>query len=60
MLVTNRHISAFSQAGGARKDGRSSRLSAGEVPKREIWSTLLDGVASSKKLPEKDLIVLGS
>ena len=60
MLATDRRTSAFRQAGGARKDGRSSRPSAGEVPKREIWSTLLDSVASSKKLPEKDLIVLGS
>lgn len=27
--------------------------------KKEIWSTLLDDVASGKKLPEKTLLVLG-
>ena len=28
-------------------------------PEKGLWSSMLDSVASGKKLPEKDLIVLG-
>lgn len=28
--------------------------------KTNLWSSLLDGVASAKQLPEKNLLVLGS
>jgi dynein light intermediate chain 1, cytosolic len=27
--------------------------------KKEIWSSMLDGVSSGKRLPEKSLLVLG-
>ena len=29
-------------------------------PKENIWSSLLDSVASGKRLPEKNLLVLGN
>ncbi|KAG5291882.1 dynein light intermediate chain [Histoplasma ohiense] len=44
---------------------RSSILSQGSRPsskdgaKNNIWSSMLDGVASGKRLPEKNLLVLG-
>jgi len=33
--------------------------SSNSAEKKDIWSTLLQNVASGKKLPEKNLIVLG-
>jgi len=33
--------------------------SGGDKDRKEIWSTLLDNVASTKKVPQKNLIVLG-
>ncbi|PGH12307.1 hypothetical protein AJ79_04373 [Helicocarpus griseus UAMH5409] len=44
---------------------RASSLSQGSRPsskdgaKKNIWSSMLDGVASGKRLPEKNLLVLG-
>ena len=32
---------------------------SGSSDKKELWSNLLDNVASGKKLPEKNLLVLG-
>jgi hypothetical protein len=45
--------------GGGSRANRLSGDSSGGA-KQEIWSTLLDSVASSKVLPEKHLVVLGS
>ena len=28
-------------------------------PKKDLWSSLLDSVASGKRLPEKNILVLG-
>ncbi|KAI9683273.1 MAG: hypothetical protein M1822_006138 [Bathelium mastoideum] len=33
--------------------------SGGEDQKKELWSSMLDGVSSGKRLPEKTLLVLG-
>ena len=37
-------------------DGRSQSNGGSE---KNIWSSLLDSVATSKKLPEKNVVVLG-
>lgn len=34
-------------------------LRSNEEGEKDMWSTLLDNVASGKKLPEKNIIVLG-
>ena len=38
--------------------GSEKRQSNGE-PAKNMWSSMLDSVASGKKLPEKNMIVLG-
>ena len=30
-----------------------------DVVKKEMWSSMLDGVASGKRLPERNIIILG-
>jgi dynein light intermediate chain 1 len=49
MTVSNR----FSAASGG------SETKNGEKKKEGLWSALLDSVASGKRLPEKNLLVLG-
>ncbi|KAI4197595.1 MAG: hypothetical protein LQ350_005829 [Teloschistes chrysophthalmus] len=39
--------------------GPASRQQSKEEPEKNLWSSLLDSVASGKKLPEKNLLVLG-
>lgn len=36
-----------------------SRPTSKDGAKRNLWSSMLDGVASAKRLPEKNLLVLG-
>ena len=36
-----------------------SESKGGEEKKKEVWSTLLDSVASGRKVPERNLVVLG-
>ncbi|KAI9729839.1 MAG: hypothetical protein M1834_006588 [Cirrosporium novae-zelandiae] len=36
-----------------------SRSKAKDAPKKDMWSTMLDNVASGKRLPEKNVLVLG-
>lgn len=50
-------IAQFGTSGGARSNHH--RAGSTETEKKEIWSTLLDNVASEKGLPKKHLIVLG-
>lgn len=45
--------------GFGRADRDYDRPSTSGSDKKELWSTLLDNVASGKKIPEKNLIVLG-
>lgn len=40
--------------------GNNSRPSSKDGPKKNIWSSMLDSVANGKRLPEKNLLVLGS
>ena len=39
--------------------GKARRLQNADVEKKDIWSSLLDTVASGKRLPEKHLVILG-
>lgn len=39
--------------------GPTSRPQSKGEPEKNLWSSLLDSVARGKKLPEKNLLVLG-
>lgn len=39
--------------------GPGSRPSSKDGNKKNIWSSMLDNVASGKRLPEKNIVVLG-
>lgn len=39
--------------------GNNSRPSSKDGPKKNIWSSMLDSVANGKRLPEKNLLILG-
>lgn len=39
--------------------GRQDRPQSDGTAKKDMWSTMLDGVANGKRLPEKNIIVLG-
>lgn len=41
------------------KNGNGSRPSSKDGAKKNLWSSMLDGVASGKRLPAKNLLVLG-
>ena len=40
--------------------GNNSRPSSKDGPEKNIWSSMLDSVANGKRLPEKNLLILGS
>lgn len=44
---------------GSKAAGTSSRPTSKDGSKKNIWSSLLDTVANGKRLPEKNLLVLG-
>ncbi|KGO68878.1 hypothetical protein PITC_078190 [Penicillium italicum] len=44
---------------GLKVAGTSSRPTSKDGSKKNIWSSLLDTVANGKRLPEKNLLVLG-
>lgn len=39
--------------------GNNSRPSSKDGPKKNLWSSMLDNVANGKRLPEKNLLILG-
>ena len=45
---------------GSKAAGTNSRPSSKDGSKKNIWSSLLDGVANGKRLPEKNLLILGT
>lgn len=45
---------------GSRVLGANSRPTSKDGAKKNIWSSLLDSVANGKRLPEKNLLVLGT
>lgn len=54
-------MSASSQIPGSRfGTGNNSRPSSKDGPKKNIWSSMLDSVANGKRLPEKNLLILGA
>ncbi|KAJ9657389.1 hypothetical protein H2201_008183 [Coniosporium apollinis] len=42
-----------------RGTGNDDRPKSSDAPKKELWSSMLDGVSSGKRLPEKSVLVLG-
>lgn len=48
---TNRFSSHTTASGGS--EGKNGE------PKKDLWSSMLDSVASGKRLPEKNILVLG-
>lgn len=45
---------------GSKAPGTNSRPTSKDGSKKNIWSSLLDGVANGKRLPEKNLLILGT
>ncbi|KAK2735736.1 hypothetical protein FQN55_002019 [Onygenales sp. PD_40] len=56
MVGIGQRSSMLSQNSGPKS---GSRPSSKDGAKKNIWSSMLDGVASGKRLPEKNLLVLG-
>lgn len=52
MTVSANRFSTYTTASGG------SESKNGE-PKKDMWSSMLDSVASGKRLPEKSILVLG-
>ncbi|KAJ5649864.1 uncharacterized protein N7484_003587 [Penicillium longicatenatum] len=44
---------------GSKAPGTNSRPTSKDGSKKNIWSSLLDSVANGKRLPEKNLLILG-
>ncbi|EER27873.1 hypothetical protein CPC735_032090 [Coccidioides posadasii C735 delta SOWgp] len=57
MIGVGQRASTVSQSSGT-KNGPGSRPTSKDG-KKNLWSSMLDGVASGKRLPEKTLLVLG-
>lgn len=57
MAIREDRISTYTQA--STSTDRERPLSGGDRPQKDMWSSMLDGVASGKRLPEKNLMVLG-
>lgn len=49
---TNRFSTYTSASGASGSDGKNGE-------KKDMWSSMLDSVASGKRLPEKNLLVMG-
>ncbi|KAL4799685.1 dynein light intermediate chain-domain-containing protein [Aspergillus venezuelensis] len=52
-------MSASSQNPKRNSTGNGSRPSSKDGPKKNIWSSMLDSAATGKRLPEKNLLILG-
>lgn len=52
---TNRYSSYTTASVGSGSDGKNGD----KTEKKDLWSSMLDGVASAKRLPEKNIILLG-
>ena len=59
MSAASRRISNYTTRSVGSDHDTSSRPRSGEEGKKEIWTSMLDGVSSGKRLPEKSLLVLG-
>jgi dynein light intermediate chain 1 len=56
MAISSNRMSTFTQASS---NGDQERPRSSDNAKKEMWSSMLDGVASGKRLPEKNILVLG-
>lgn len=56
MTISSNRMSSFSHVPAGTDSGRPK---GDENMKKDMWSSMLDGVASGKRLPEKNLLVLG-
>lgn len=61
MVGIGQRASTLSQNSGGKGagGGSNSRPTSKDGAKKNIWSSMLDEVASGKRLPEKNLLVLG-
>ncbi|KAJ5573981.1 uncharacterized protein N7459_008408 [Penicillium hispanicum] len=59
MVGLDQTMSSSSPHPGSKAPGANSRPTSKDGSKKNIWSSLLDGVANGKRLPEKNLLVLG-
>ena len=59
MVGLDQTMSLSSPNPGSKAGGSNSRPSSKDGSKQNIWSSLLDGVANGKRLPEKNLLILG-
>lgn len=53
MASNSNRFSTYTTASGA-SEGKNGE------PKRDMWSSMLDSVASGKRLPERNLLVMGT
>lgn len=59
MVGIGQRLSTLSQNSGGGGGGSSSRPTSKDGSQKNLWSEMLDSVASAKRLPEKNMIVLG-
>ncbi|OXV06566.1 hypothetical protein Egran_05661 [Elaphomyces granulatus] len=60
MVGIGQRMSTFSQNSGSKSGGASgSRPTSKDGRKKNLWSSMLDGVATGRRLPEKNMLVLG-
>ncbi len=55
MATSNNRTSIYTQVSASSDHDRPKSADS----KKDMWSSMLDGVASGKRLPEKNIIVLG-
>ncbi|KAH0544619.1 hypothetical protein FGG08_001269 [Glutinoglossum americanum] len=59
MVGPDRRTSALFQESASSDHERDGRPKSKDGPKNDMWSSMLGGVASGKRLPEKSILVLG-
>jgi dynein light intermediate chain 1 len=59
MVGIGQRLSTLSQNSGSKSGGGGGSRPSSKDGKKNIWSSMLDSVASGKRLPEKNMIVLG-
>ena len=56
MAISGSRMSTYTQISAS---SDRERPMSGESAKKDMWSSMLDSVASGKRLPEKNILVLG-
>ncbi|KAL2812388.1 dynein light intermediate chain-domain-containing protein [Aspergillus granulosus] len=59
MIGIGQTMSASQNPGTRTSAGNNSRPSSKDGPKKNIWSSMLDSAATGRRLPEKNLLILG-